>query len=529
MRTSQRFQIISVLLLFMVGSITWVSAAGQGGTGAAADEDIHIEGWMAWGPSTVPDDPQFGDHVMWKVAEEKFGIYIDWTTVASEGKSALGLLIASGDLPDLIGRSYGATVAQDYGRQGAFMQLENLIAENGPNLTGIMNEFPAYRGQTVGPDGHIYFFPRIMEPLVRNFPGYQIRQDWLDKFGLDMPDNVDELGDALRTFLNEDANGNGERDEVPWTYDPRSLIWPFGVGSRGYNSHTDLFVEDGVIKNGTTDPRFKEGITMVAQWYAEGLIDPEYLGQKGSQRDALVLANRVGSILGSYAGFLTKYNKLFTADGHDDWKFVALPAPKGPTGIRNMMGKHNSIDKACGASIPIGAEHPEAITEMLDYFYSDEGRMHLYFGEEGKHHTVQDGVPVYTDLITKHPDLSIYQVLNTYVGYISAWPSYIPGIHQLSLYDQEGKDALYLSAKHETDRKIPNLQFTAGEIREVQEIARDLNTFTDEWVHGFIRGLKSIDNDWDEFQAGLEKLKNDRYVELHNAAYTRYKAVLAGG
>jgi len=528
MRTLKGVRLVALALLLTVGGASSLLAAGAADTAAKPMEQIHIKGWQVWSPSPVPNStPKYGDHVMFRIAEEKFGIYIDWTTVASEGQTALGLLLASGDLPDLIGQTFGPTYAQEYGRQGAYIALEDLIAKNGPALTKLMQQSPAIRGQTVAPDGHIYFFPRTMEELPRSWPGFQIRKDWLENLGPKMPDTMVQFETVLKAFRDNDPNGNKLKDEVPWTTDPRSLLWPFGIGSRGFNNSTDLFVENGMVKFGPTDPRFKDAITLVSRWYKERLIDPEYLGQTTAQRNALVLGNLTGAILGSYAGYLTAFNQLYVSDGHPERKWVAMPSPQGPTGLRNMMGGHKELDPGCGAAITVASKYPAQITKMMDYFYSDEGRKYLFYGIEGVTYTMSGNTPIYTDKVAKDPTLSIMNYLNTYVGFISVWPSLLPNEAQLSLYAQEGKDGLYLSAKYETDRKLPNLQFTAEEIKEVQEISRDLNTYTDEWVNGFIRGLKSLDQ-WNEFQAGLKPLKVERLTALYNQAYARYKKVVAG-
>lgn len=127
-----RVRQLGLLALALLCVAAWVSASGETEADTATG-DIHITGWMPWSPAGVPDDPQYSDHVMFRAAEERFGIYIDWTVVPSaDASAALGLLIASGDLPDLIGRTFGPTYAQDYGRQGAFIALEDYIAERAP-------------------------------------------------------------------------------------------------------------------------------------------------------------------------------------------------------------------------------------------------------------------------------------------------------------------------------------------------------------------------------------------------------------
>jgi putative aldouronate transport system substrate-binding protein len=229
----------------------------------------------------------------------------------------------------------------------------------------------------------------------------------------------------------------------------------------------------------------------------------------------------VGSVLGSFAGLLTSYNKLFKAAGKSG-QFVGMPAPQGPTGVRSMMGGHMELDPACGAAITSKSKYPAEITRMMDYFYNDDGRLLLYFGVAGDTFNMVSGKPVYTDKVAKHPSLAIAQYLNTYVGYISQWPSIVPGEHQLALYDQEGRDALPISAKTMGDRKIPILQFSAAELKEAQTMLRDINTYVDEWVNAFIRGQKPM-SDWSAFQDGLKKLNTERLTVIYQTAYSRYQ------
>ena len=515
---------IPAVILILLGCAALAAATGkQEDKTAVKGEPIHITGWANWAPGPVKDSPTFGNLYMFQVAREKFNITIDWTEATgstAEVTTQLGLLVASGKMPDLIERIMTTQIGQDYGRQGAFIALEDLIARNAPVLSAQMKANPAYRGQTVAPDGHIYFFPRLLEDLPRNFNGFHIRQDWLDKLGLAMPQTMDELYAAFKAFRDKDPNGNGKADEIPWSSNPYPLAWAFGIGCRGSNNVTDFFVEDGRVKFGPLDPRYRDAMTLLAKWYSEKLIDNEYLGLKASAFDTKVLQDQVDACYGSYAGYLTKYNKLFLQD-RKSGLFVGLPAPAGPAGIRSNLGIHMELDPACGAAITVQSKQAAAITRMMDYFYSDEGRRVLYFGKEGEHYTMQGGKPVYTDKVAKHETLAIAQYLNTYVGYISQWPSIVPGDHQLSLYDKEGKEALYTAAKTAGNRKIPILQFTTAEVKETQTLSRDLNTYIDEWLDGFIRGTKPL-GDYDAFLDGLKKLNAERYTALHQTAYERY-------
>ena len=137
------------------------------------------------------------------------------------------------------------------------------------------------------------------------------------------------------------------------------------------------------------------------------------------------------------------------------------------------LGRHNSIDPGCGAAISSKSEYAQEITGMMNYLYSDEGQILVYFGVEGVTYTVDsDGSFVYTDEIKTSP-LGIAGYLNNYISYISGWPSCIKKEHQLSLYTRpEALQANAIAVETFSDKKLPTLQFTDAEQAEVQEITR---------------------------------------------------------
>ena len=58
-----------------------------------------------------------------------------------------------------------------------------------------------------------------------------INVGWLDALGLEMPETTEDFKNVLTAFKNDDPNGNGEADEVPfsgaintWAADPYFFI-----------------------------------------------------------------------------------------------------------------------------------------------------------------------------------------------------------------------------------------------------------------------------------------------------------------
>ncbi|MDF2964549.1 MAG: transporter substrate-binding protein [Paenibacillus sp.] len=533
-------------VLFTVSSVVAGCSTDSSGTNAAADKPtdpaeagstgskisakpLTVTGWTDFIPATgTAGVASYSDQIVWKEIEKRTNISVKWETTAAPGsedfKSQLGLIMASGKLPDLIGH-IDPLLADQYGRQGALQPLEDLIKKNAPNLQKLLDSNPAVKGQITSPDGHIYFFPRLLlDTRTQAFAGFMIRGDWLEKVGMKAPDTTDELYQVLKAFKEKDANGNGKADEIPYTDNPNPLIWAFGVGSRGPNSTDDFFIEDGKIKYGPTDPRYKEALQYLNKLFSEGLLDPEYEKMKPDVRDGRIMQEMSGFMYGSHAGFLTKYNKMLKGANKNPG-FVAVAPPKGPSGERNILGKHNEIDPGRGVSIASTAKNAVELTKLMDYFYSKEGSTLLYFGQEGDTYTVKDGVPVYTDKVLNDPKVDILGYLNTYVGFVSGWPSSMIPEHYLATLSDEGKKGNALAVQHAGKKKVPALHFTPEELNEVQTLQRDINTFIDENMNAFIRGKKPF-SDYDSFQQGLKKIGSDKLAQLYAKAYERYNAVL---
>jgi len=487
-----------------------------------AENVITVRGWVDFVPS--PDAPEiqtWNDQILWKEQVAKTGVKVVWEHVSSEEYEAqIGLLIASGDLPDLIGR-ISPTLAAQYGVQGAFIPLQDLIEEHAPNLKKILNDRPEVRGQITAPDGNIYFFPRLLlDKETQCYTGWTIRGDWVEEVGMQLPETTDDLYNVFKAIKEKYP------EKYPLFLDPRPLIWAFGVGSRGTAHQNDFFVENGEIKYGPTDPRYKDALMYLNKLYSEGLLDREYLSINSGYTDEGIAraVQEIGACtFGSNAGYLTKFNRLLEAAGKNPG-FVAMKPPQGPTGERNILGRHTEIDPTCGAVITTTSKYAVEITKMMDYLYSEEGRLLVDFGIEGDTYTMENGKPVYTEKVLNHPTLTLLDYLNNYVGRVSTWPTVLMPEHYLAtLTDPQALLGCEIAVQYGGNKKPPVLHFTDEELQRVQELSRDIDTYVDENMHAFIMGEKSFD-EYDNFLKGFDTIGVDELIELYNTAYQRFKA-----
>mgnify|MGYP001270271815 CR=1 FL=1 len=223
-------------------------------------------------------------------AEDDAGVEIKWQEISSDWSQKKGTLLASGDIPDLI-VGQGAISDADYAQfSGLFQDMTDLIQQYAPNVQTMFDEKPVTRTISTQPDGKIYGLPKYQ----RYWPGtgtrQYINQQWLNKLGLQMPTNWDELYNVLEAFKKEDANGNGDpNDEIPMDFAPVGT-GGFGffqptvlLGSTGITMSDDsfqgYFVENGVVKNFVTDERYKQMVEFLHKCYEAGLINPEVFTQ----------------------------------------------------------------------------------------------------------------------------------------------------------------------------------------------------------------------------------------------------------
>lgn len=145
-----------------------------------------------------------GDTLAWKTWEDMFNIHVEIESVlGADLTEKRNLVLASGEYPDIfIKAGLGMSDLTKYGTQGLFVPLEDLIREQMPNLTAILDERDAWE-YMMSSDGIIYSLPEVS--LLGGANGsYWINKKWMDTLGLEEPKSFDELYEVLRAFKTGD-------------------------------------------------------------------------------------------------------------------------------------------------------------------------------------------------------------------------------------------------------------------------------------------------------------------------------------
>ncbi|MGN7383055.1 extracellular solute-binding protein [Paenibacillus sp. SAFN-117] len=487
-----------------------------------ADKKLELSLWAPSGGNFRGKD--FNEKLSFQKMEENTNIHIQFQHSTEASAEAFSLLMSSGQLPDMIFNEAWDREAGKYGQKGALLPLEDLIDKHAPNIKRILDENPEIRGQITSPDGHIFYLPNLVldsENLTQMFP--QVRKDWIDKLGLKMPETIDDWYEMLKAFREQDPNGNGKQDEIPFvTVNLNNVMMTFAPA---FGVEFGFFVEDGKVKYGPHDPRFKEVVEFLNKLYNEKLLDPNYLVDTTFQ----TLTEKVTTDLaGAWFGWSGSYMGNFTTlmEGkHPTFEIAPALPPKGPRGDQ----RHVSFRwPAAGVGLAVSSQtkHPEEVIRWLDYQYSEEGVLLNNFGVEGKSYDLVNGEPVYKKEVT-HPEdglTNTQALLNHTIGG-GTWatiadPRYA---EQIRIANGQTENPLELYGKYiDFDAKLPPVQFTPQENDVIVPMMADIDTYVNETINGIIMGRIPVDS-YDNVISQLEKMGITKVLEQYQSAYDRFR------
>lgn len=440
-------------------------------------------------------------------------------TDENTGKTeALNLMLAGGNIPDIVGSSRIKDFVNQYGPEGAFVPLNDLIDEHAPNLKAFFEERPEIAAAISAADGNMYYIPYL--PDGKYGRAYWIRTDWLDKLGLEVPETVEEFEAALRAFKTQDPNGNGLADEVPYF----ARQWPelirlvtlWDGRSSGSDTYHDFYVDNGQMKHPYAGEGYREGIKNLARWYAEGLIDAEIFTRGSSARDFL-LSENLGGATHDWFASTSGYNRL--SSEIEGFEFKAMAPPASASGKR--IEEHRRIPiKPDGWAIGYTNEHPVETIKYFDFWFSEEGRRLANFGVEGEQYDMVDGKAIFKqEFLDAGPvNRSLYQIGSQLQGrgYYQDYGYEIQWSNEFAL---EGI-ALYDEGDYLIDQFL-GVAFDAEEQKVYDKYWGSVRDYMLERQQAWILGNGDVEADWDEYMAQLEKLGLTKVLAVMQSAYER--------
>ena len=451
---------------------------------------------------------------------EKTNVNVNFDQIQPEvWDEKINLILSSGELPDLIyGADMDASDIMKYGQAGYFLPLNDLIEEYAPNISRLLEERPNLARMITMDDGNIYNIPFYDEFLPENIPDTMfINQTWLDTLGLDMPTTTEEFYQVLKAFKEQDPNGNGIADEIPFDFLPGevnlgdySLYGSFGV----LDNAKHLMVKDGQVLFSLAQEGYKEAVKYLNRLYTEGLIDPEVFTQdrsqyssKGKQDDMTV------GVLVAY----TPENFLGAERTYEHYTDL-LPL-EGPDGDR-LWNRYDMGYYMGRVVITSANPNPEATMRWIDEQFDEEVSVRLHWGEIGQNiEKTETGWKV----LDEAPDgmsSDEYRFQNS------------PAYHGTGAILKETYDKIELATDkamkaeryelydpYAATEYLPAMRLSEDDEKEISTIFVDISSYVDQMKAKWITGESNVENDWEDYLKALEKMNVSRYVEIYQNAY----------
>ncbi|CDN42240.1 ABC transporter, solute-binding protein [Paenibacillus sp. P22] len=463
---------------------------------------------------------------LWQEYEKKTNIHMNWETVQKDGlKEKRNLLLAGGNYPEVFyASSFSRSEVVKYGEQGVFLPLNDLIDKYAPNFKAIMDKYPSIKQGITMPDGNIYSLPVIYDPDFRSvfFNTPWVRTEWLQKLGIQEPQDLDQFKAMLKAFKTGDPNGNGKPDEIAWGGTGTAGLMGYLKGSFGLNNRgaANPYVDEapankGKIRFVAAAPEYKKLLEYVHGLYADGLIEKDIASVKAEEIDAK-----------GTAGLLGVVDNVDPVAIYNDNGYVGLPVLKGPDGERMYTYLGAPLGGIAQFVLTDKAKNPEAMIRWMDYFYGDEGIKNFFMGwKDDTYKENADGSVEYVDDMAKNKDgLSLDQAVSRYL----IWPGGLyPGYVKEKYF--KGAEALPTSVANskkadpyvlKPDAVWPGFSFTAEEQEVLSTVGTDIQTYVDEMRDKFIVGDAKL-GDWDSYVSTLDGMGLKQYIEIYQAALDR--------
>lgn len=470
-----------------------------------------------------------------KKLEEDTGIHIEWIMPGAEAYAEKrSLMLATGDLPDLIAGQCTDAEQIQYGSVGAFLPLEDLIDQYAPNLKAIFEARSWVKAMVTAPDGHIYATPTVNEGPWSRSHIILINKSWLEKLNLAMPTNTDELFDVLMAFKANDMNGDGiVGNETYVTFEGSKIESNrsygffqnyFGISTSYVTNFLDA-IDGKVVFNPSLGEKWLRSMDYIHKLYDNGLIDPDAFTYTYPQYTSKISSEGVG-----ICHIWEFSEELIYPEIIEQYDF--LPMLKDDQGNDPIINLRRVVGGRNGWVITSACKYPEIAMRLIDYIYDPDISVQMMEGpydqrlvwvedasfEKGGYYVTSDAPEGMSQRQWKYANaprgVSVAVLSDMYKTKVR-----LPFTDRKVAY----QDSEY--EKYADPEVLVPVYFTEEEaLRAAQlktEIEEYANRKTAEWV---MNGKHR--EEYDAFLAECEKIGLSEYLTIWQAGYDRYLAAL---
>ena len=446
--------------------------------------------WIAGFWNNEPDP----DRLIISEIEKMNNIKLDIQWVpANPLKEKTRILINAGDFPDILTTAEKWNQFPEYNewaKQGVFLDLKPYLEKYGPNILAERDRENWLEGPGVidGEETGKYFgvFTTTNNPITNV---WMVRKDWLDKFGLGIPQDMDDLVEYWKNVTFEDPDGDG-KDNTHGTHFSNNL----GDGStvEPYFQAFSIQTPHPVVIDGKYYPyffheNFQEAIAFMKKLWDMGLVSPESIAEGLIDSRKAFINGKLGTAY-SGVGSLARRNESIKKHSPHGEVIIIDPVP-------DLEGRRvyneSQTSKRANVIFPHVAEVPgkvERIVSMWNWWLEEDVMDMLLWGFEGMHWEMKDGIRQVTEKFNTDNLGNLRQLMQPRYGTITS-PKNTYGINKIN-YEETQR-----FSDHLRDNYLKPNPYLGRTKTEAERAGLEFESYADTFMAQFIIGELAINEE----------------------------------
>ena len=479
----------------------------------------------------------YEDNTFTKYLEEKMNCDIEFQLLPSaDTMQKVELMMAAGgeELPDIIcGVNFSDGAIAAYGDSGMIVPLNAFYENSAFYMNDAFEAEKDLKDLISLSDGRMYYIPGYRKTLQNELGCNRcwINKTWLDKLGLEMPTTTEECKNVLKAFKEQDPNGNGKADELPFSGNTSigalcglEYIFPSFLQYAPKTNY--LYVNGNKVKAGYLQDEWKDAIEYCAGLYKEGLISDSTftLDNNGF---ATLRNNPEIEIVGCFVSMGISFDSTL-ADRYND--YVPLAPLKGDKGYQSAMWVPSV--PTTGFVVTKNCEYPEAAFRLGDLMCCEESAISNRWGEkdvdwvyaeEGEKSIFEDaGYPATIKVVN-----NVWGVPSNkhWAQAGAAYRDYAISLGQVASKSNKSEmliaEATKLSLPYADMDSVKKFIYDIEILGDVNELITNTEAYVKEMTTAFVVGSKDVNKEWNSYIKQLENMGAMQLIEYTQEAYDR--------
>ena len=336
----------------------------------------------------------FGDDRIAQRILEETGVNIQVYNSTGDAQQLLSLMLASGDLPDIVFLDRRTDLIARFSEAGVLVPLNDLIDNYMPNVAEM---YAGILQQDTWIDGNNYVLANWYGQHDSPSTAVLMRMDYLteivgeERATSAEPFTQTELIEILHQFRQNHPEVNGLPTIGMMMFQINGLDQNHAIEGM-FGLRTFYNMNNGDLGWRMRDPQYLEMMKFLNELNRESLLDPEWVSTSWDTVDQGLSQGHVfGAFVGSYGQALVANTVLAQTVGPEAqfMPFKVLGNNVGPDdttfGGRGTMGWD-----AAGITTSADPSNHEAIARVIDFLASREGQTLMLWGIEGEDFTITE-------------------------------------------------------------------------------------------------------------------------------------------